>query len=154
MSSTTLTRQYIRDAGGKQIGVILPIEEYQALVRLQPKAARRTGRSARPAEARRHLCMAPSAIWAEQSLPPGTWMKPVAICGRYGIKAIELLDKPESQLVETPVSRSIITSLLSISRETVPDMPDRVIAATALSLAVPVISRDGKIRDSQIETIW
>jgi PIN domain nuclease of toxin-antitoxin system len=33
-------------------------------------------------------------------------------------------------------------------------MPDRVIAATALSLAVPVISRDGKIRDSQIETIW
>ena len=38
MSSTGLTRQYIRDAGGKQIGVILPIEEYQALVRLQPKA--------------------------------------------------------------------------------------------------------------------
>ena len=37
MSSTGLTRQYIRDAGGKQIGVILPIDEYQALVRLQPK---------------------------------------------------------------------------------------------------------------------
>ena len=67
---------------------------------------------------------------------------------------LALLDRPESQLVETPVSRSIIAALLSISRETVPDMPDRVIAATALSLAVPVISRDGKIRDSQIETIW
>ncbi len=67
---------------------------------------------------------------------------------------LALLDKPESQLVETPVSRSVIASLLSISRETVPDMPDRVIAATALSLAVPVISRDGKIRDSQVETIW
>lgn len=40
MSSTGLTRQYIRDAGAKQIGVILPIEEYQALVRLQPKARR------------------------------------------------------------------------------------------------------------------
>ena len=40
MSSTGLTRQYIRDAGGKQIGVILPIEEYQALVRLQSKARR------------------------------------------------------------------------------------------------------------------
>ena len=45
MSSIGLTRQYIRDAGGKQIGVILPIEEYQALVRLQPKAARRVPRS-------------------------------------------------------------------------------------------------------------
>jgi PIN domain nuclease of toxin-antitoxin system len=67
---------------------------------------------------------------------------------------LELLDKPESQLVEAPVSRNIVASLLSISRETVPDMPDRVIAATALSLAVPVISRDGKIRDSQVETIW
>jgi len=50
MSSTGLTRQYIRDAGGKQIGVILPIEEYQALVRLQPKAMRRVRPSARVAE--------------------------------------------------------------------------------------------------------
>jgi hypothetical protein len=50
MLSTGLTRQYIRDAGGKQIGVILPIEEYQALVRLQPKAMRRARPSARVAE--------------------------------------------------------------------------------------------------------
>ena len=50
MSSIGLTRQYIRDAGGKQIGVILPIDEYQALVRLQPKAARRPRPSARVAE--------------------------------------------------------------------------------------------------------
>jgi PIN domain nuclease of toxin-antitoxin system len=33
-------------------------------------------------------------------------------------------------------------------------MPDRIIAATALSLGVPVISRDGKIRTSAVETIW
>lgn len=50
MSSTGLTRQYIRDAGGRQIGVILPIEEYQALVRLQPKTARRVRRSPKAAE--------------------------------------------------------------------------------------------------------
>jgi hypothetical protein len=50
MSSTGLTKQYIRDAGGKQIGVILPIEEYQALVRLQPKT-RRASRSQRAVEA-------------------------------------------------------------------------------------------------------
>ena len=51
MSSIGLTRQYIRDADGKQIGVILPIEEYQALVRLQPKAARRARPSTCVAEA-------------------------------------------------------------------------------------------------------
>lgn len=31
MSGITLTKQYIRDAAGQLIGVILPIEEYQAL---------------------------------------------------------------------------------------------------------------------------
>lgn len=51
MSSIELTRQYIRDAGGKQIGVILPIEEYQALLRLQPKTSRRVHRLTRVAEA-------------------------------------------------------------------------------------------------------
>ena len=51
MTSIGLTRQYIRDAGGKQIGVILPIEEYQALVRLQSKAARRARPSVHDAEA-------------------------------------------------------------------------------------------------------
>ncbi len=50
MSSTGLTRQYIRDSGGKQIGVILPIDEYQALVRLQSKT-RRDPRSEKPAGA-------------------------------------------------------------------------------------------------------
>jgi hypothetical protein len=34
-----------------------------------------------------------------------------------------------------------------------PDLPDRVIAATALHFGVPVINRDRKIRSSNIETI-
>lgn len=33
MSSAVLTKQYILDAKGKPIGVILPIEEYNALAR-------------------------------------------------------------------------------------------------------------------------
>jgi predicted nucleic acid-binding protein len=41
-----------------------------------------------------------------------------------------------------------------VSRADVPDMPDRVVAATALYLGVPVISRDGKIRASNVQTIW
>jgi predicted nucleic acid-binding protein len=35
----------------------------------------------------------------------------------------------------------------------IPDMPDRIIAATAVHLNVPLISRDGKIRVSGVNTI-
>jgi predicted nucleic acid-binding protein len=33
-------------------------------------------------------------------------------------------------------------------------MPDRIIAATALHLGVPLVSRDRKIQASSIHTIW
>ena len=48
---------------------------------------------------------------------------------------LTLLDRVEPSLVEVPVTRHIIAALLNIARETVPDMPDRVIAATAVSEA-------------------
>ncbi|MBE7473648.1 MAG: PIN domain protein [Anaerolineae bacterium] len=70
------------------------------------------------------------------------------------VGVLSLLDAPHPLLVEVPVTRQIIAALLNISRVTVPDMPDRVIAATALSLSVPLVSRDRKIQDSQIQTIW
>jgi hypothetical protein len=41
-----------------------------------------------------------------------------------------------------------------IDRDAVPDVPDRVIAATALSAGVALVSRDGKIRASQVQTVW
>ena len=66
----------------------------------------------------------------------------------------DLLDKPQPTLIEIPSTRHIIAALLEISRSAVPDMPDRIIAATAASLSVPLVSHDGKIRAGQIETIW
>jgi PIN domain nuclease of toxin-antitoxin system len=42
----------------------------------------------------------------------------------------------------------------TVSRSEVPDLPDRIIAATAVHLGVPAISRDGKIRTSSVDTIW
>ncbi len=41
-----------------------------------------------------------------------------------------------------------------VLRDEVPDMPDRIIAATALYFGVPVISQDGRIRASAVPTIW
>ena len=68
MSNSAVVRQFIVDTTGKQIGVILPIEEYQALVRLQVGFTRRPRRRTRPAleplyGALRHLggAVAPTA---------------------------------------------------------------------------------------------
>jgi PIN domain nuclease of toxin-antitoxin system len=56
--------------------------------------------------------------------------------------------------LEIPVTRAIIAAMALVPRHEVPDMPDRVIAATAVHLGVPLISRDGKIRASSVTTIW
>jgi len=41
-----------------------------------------------------------------------------------------------------------------VDRAQVPDLPDRIIAATALHLGLPLISRDRKIQLADVETIW
>ena len=66
----------------------------------------------------------------------------------------QALDRPNSVLVELPVDRHIAAVIMRVSRSQVPDMPDRIIAATALFLGVPLLSRDAKIRASGIATIW
>lgn len=67
---------------------------------------------------------------------------------------LTLLDAPNALLVEIPVSREIIAALLSIARDEVPDMPDRVIAATALHLGISLISHDARITASHVQTVW
>jgi predicted nucleic acid-binding protein len=47
----------------------------------------------------------------------------------------------------------VAAAVESIDRDVVPDLPDRVIAATALSAGVALVSRDGKIRALQVQTI-
>jgi PIN domain nuclease of toxin-antitoxin system len=61
---------------------------------------------------------------------------------------------PSHVLKELAFTSEIVDSMWRVSRADVPDMPDRVVAATALYLGVPVISRDGKIRASNVQTIW
>jgi PIN domain nuclease of toxin-antitoxin system len=57
-------------------------------------------------------------------------------------------------LVEVPFDRRVAEKLLQVPRTAVPDLPDRIIAATALYQAVPIISRDHKIRASSLSTVW
>jgi PIN domain nuclease of toxin-antitoxin system len=53
-----------------------------------------------------------------------------------------------------PLTQAIAWAVQQIPREQVPDLPDRVIAATALHLGVPLISRDRQICLSNVKTIW
>jgi PIN domain nuclease of toxin-antitoxin system len=64
------------------------------------------------------------------------------------------LGRPNPVLVEVPFNNAIAFSVAAIPRTQVPDMPDRIISATAVHLRLPLISRDGKIQLSQVPTIW
>ncbi len=53
------------------------------------------------------------------------------------------------------ISREVAEGVGKISRSIVPDMPDRIIAATALHLNLPLVTKDHKIQTLQsIKTIW
>ena len=53
-----------------------------------------------------------------------------------------------------PVDQDIATNMAAIPREEVPDLPDRVTAATAHLYGIPVLARDGRIRSSNVRAIW
>jgi PIN domain nuclease of toxin-antitoxin system len=57
-------------------------------------------------------------------------------------------------LTLVPLIAEVADAVARIPRAEVPDMPDRIIAATALHLGLPLISRDRKIQLSSVLTIW
>lgn len=71
----------------------------------------------------------------------------------YDDLKIALAD-PNHVLKEAPFSVEIVDALRQVPRVAVPDMPDRIVAATAVYFGVPVISRDGRIRASNVQTVW
>jgi predicted nucleic acid-binding protein len=60
----------------------------------------------------------------------------------------------EHVLTETPCTGGIVAAMRRVPRIDVPDMPDRIVAATAVYFDVPVLSRDGRIRGADLKTIW
>lgn len=61
---------------------------------------------------------------------------------------------PKAVLRYVPLDEEIAIKMAEVPREDLPDLPDRVIAATALFYGVPVLSRDGRIHSSNIRAIW
>ena len=64
------------------------------------------------------------------------------------------MNKAGTSLEIVALTEEIALTLRKIPRDIVPDMPDRIIAATALELGLPLVTRDHKIIASGIPTIW
>ena len=52
------------------------------------------------------------------------------------------------------IDRTVADTVALIPRAIVPEMPDRIIAATALYLNLPLVTADHKIQASHVQTIW
>ncbi|MEH1793453.1 type II toxin-antitoxin system VapC family toxin [Nostoc sp.] len=70
-------------------------------------------------------------------------------------RILNALDDPNVGIVLVPLDRNVSGAIRQIDRVTVPDMPDRIIAATAFYLRIPLVTRDLRIRAlTTIKTIW
>lgn len=66
----------------------------------------------------------------------------------------DALKSDDSALTIVPLDSEVGDAVRRVPRDVVPDMPDRIIAATALHLGLPLVTRDQRIRSAGLETIW
>ena len=70
-------------------------------------------------------------------------------------KVLELLETTEGSYDVAPLNKETVKALQQIPREAVPDMPDRIIAATAYQMGLPLMTRDKQIKRSRaVSVIW
>jgi PIN domain nuclease of toxin-antitoxin system len=78
--------------------------------------------------------------------------------GRIRSNAFELVyaatSSPDALFEEIPFDSNIAREMCRVPRSLIPDMPDRIVAASARFHHVPVITKDRSIRQSGIATIW
>ena len=70
-------------------------------------------------------------------------------------RILNALDSPNMGIALVALDRKISENIKQIDRGTVPDMPDRIIAATALYLNIPLVTCDSKIQNlTSVSIIW
>jgi predicted nucleic acid-binding protein len=62
-------------------------------------------------------------------------------------------DASDTGFVLAPLDRRVADAVAGVTRGVVPDMPDRIVAATALALGLPLVTRDTQTRSSPVPTI-
>jgi PIN domain nuclease of toxin-antitoxin system len=78
--------------------------------------------------------------------------------GRITAEALRRLEvalaDPVSGLIVAPLDGPVASALPKIPRAAVPDMPDRIIAATAVHLDLPLVTRDRCLQAAGLKTVW
>ena len=68
---------------------------------------------------------------------------------------LDLIDPPSNNYLLAPLDVGVFRALQTVDRNTVPEMPDRIIAATAKYLNLPLISKDAAIAAvPDLSIIW
>ena len=76
------------------------------------------------------------------------------VAERVLARVINRLASADADLVLVPLDLAITQAVGQIPRDAVPDMPDRVIGATALHLNLPLVTADRRLQSASIPTIW
>lgn len=67
---------------------------------------------------------------------------------------VDTLSDPDSGIQIVNLDVGVAMELNSVSRNEVPDMPDRIIAATAMHLGLSLVTADAKLQASSVPTLW
>ena len=59
-----------------------------------------------------------------------------------------------TNFITADLTPTVVSAMESIPREFVPDLPDRIIAATAKALDLPLLSRDRALLKTGLSVIW
>lgn len=69
-------------------------------------------------------------------------------------RVVTELREETTLLMLVPLDWEVIEALSTVEAEEIPEMPDRIVAATAVALDLPLITADERIRASSVRTIW
>jgi PIN domain nuclease of toxin-antitoxin system len=70
-------------------------------------------------------------------------------------RMLTTIDPPRFGYIVAALDVNVARALLHIPREISPDMPDRIIAATAMTVHAPLLTKDSKLRKVPgLITIW
>ena len=64
------------------------------------------------------------------------------------------LENPDAAFGIAPLDLGVANFVRQVPRDAVPDMPDRIIVATALCLGLPLVTRDRRMAGIGVEVIW
>jgi len=67
---------------------------------------------------------------------------------------LALLRNPDSGIRVAAVDLDVAEGVEQIPRDQVPDLPDRIIGATALQMELPLVTADTELQASAVTTIW